>query len=200
MYIKVNLSLCLIKSALRHDVWGIGCIAPPFFTSALDRDVCIVTCRGFVRDLWEVFWIGWLDLLRLIHSYNSGPQIIQRCHWFTHITVHRHTRTGVLSLRQSYPGKGLIAVSLSVQIILEGYFSQTSPFLAIILQAPIPKTRLISIPLLRSSYLGGLPSRNSTLHSMLLNWILYNHCTRTPRKTPSSIFPYCFRHIYRTIA
>jgi hypothetical protein len=35
------------------------------------------------------------------------------------------------------------------------------PILAIILQLPIPKTRLNSIP---SSYLGRLASRNSTLH------------------------------------
>jgi hypothetical protein len=30
-----------------------------------------VTCRGFVRDLYDGFCIGWLDLLRLIHSHTG---------------------------------------------------------------------------------------------------------------------------------
>jgi hypothetical protein len=34
---KVKLSLCLINYALCHeDIWGSGCIAPPFLASALD--------------------------------------------------------------------------------------------------------------------------------------------------------------------
>jgi hypothetical protein len=34
---KMNLFLCLINYALRHeDVWGSGWIAPPFLTSELD--------------------------------------------------------------------------------------------------------------------------------------------------------------------
>jgi hypothetical protein len=44
-------------------------------------------------------------------------------------------------------------------------------------------------------------SEDSTLFSVLLNWILlYKHVARSPRKTPSSIVPYCFRRDYRTIA
>jgi hypothetical protein len=35
--VKVKLPLGLINSALnREDVWGSGCIAPPFLTSLLD--------------------------------------------------------------------------------------------------------------------------------------------------------------------
>jgi hypothetical protein len=41
----------------------------------------------------------------------------------------------------------------------------TNSFLAIILQLPIPKTRLNSIPLLPRSYPGKLASRNSILHN-----------------------------------
>jgi hypothetical protein len=47
--------------------------------------------------------------------------------------------------------------------------SQPNSFLVIILQLPIPKTRLNSIPLLPSSYPGRLASRNSTLRFMLLH-------------------------------
>jgi hypothetical protein len=46
--------------------------------------------------------------------------------------------------------------------------SLSNPFLAIILQLIIPKTRLNSTSLLPSSYPGRLASRNSTLHFLLL--------------------------------
>jgi hypothetical protein len=45
-------------------------------------------------------------------------------------------------------------------------------FLAIILQLPIPKTRLNSIPLLPSSYPGRLASRNSTNSSQLNSFFI----------------------------
>jgi hypothetical protein len=51
-------------------------------------------------------------------------------------------------------------------------FSQSNSFLAFILQLPIPKTRLSSIPLLPSSYPGRLESRNST-RLRLLRWTIY---------------------------
>jgi hypothetical protein len=56
-----------------------------------------------------------------------------------------------------------ITVSLSLRITHEGFFAPPNSFLAIILQLPIPKTRLHSIPLLPSSCPGRLSSRNSTL-------------------------------------
>jgi hypothetical protein len=43
------------------------------------------------------FWIGWLDLLHLIHSYNSGLQEIQRYRYSTHFPAHRYTRTSLIS-------------------------------------------------------------------------------------------------------
>jgi hypothetical protein len=55
--------------------------------------------------------------------------------------------------------------------------------------------RLDSIPLLPSSYPGRLASPNSTLHSVVPNWIfIYTQFVRTTRKTSPSIVPYCFRH------
>jgi hypothetical protein len=45
------------------------------------------------------FWIGWLDLLHLVHSHSSGLQAIRRYRYSTHFTVHRWTCTRVLSLQ-----------------------------------------------------------------------------------------------------
>jgi hypothetical protein len=65
------------------------------------------------------------------------------------------------------------------------------------------------VPLLSTQFNSSAPkliSRQAgvskpTLHSMLLNLIfLYNHFARNPRKTPSSIVPYCFWRVYSTIA
>jgi hypothetical protein len=39
-----------------------------------------------------------LDLLRLIHSYNSGLQVIQSRDYSTQFALHRYTRTRTLSL------------------------------------------------------------------------------------------------------
>jgi hypothetical protein len=55
-----------------------------------------------------------------------------------------------------------ITVSLSLQITHEVFFAPPNSFLAIILQLPIHKTHLNSIPLPRSSCPGRLASRNST--------------------------------------
>jgi hypothetical protein len=41
--------------------------------------------------------IGWLDLLAP-YTHNSELQIIQLYCWFTHLTIHRYTRTRILSL------------------------------------------------------------------------------------------------------
>jgi hypothetical protein len=53
---------------------------------------------------------------------------------------------------------------------MESSFAQPNSFLAIILQLPIPETRLNSIPLLPSSYSGRLASRNSTESKLCLSW------------------------------
>jgi hypothetical protein len=67
-------------------------------------------------------------------------------------------------------------------------FVQSNCFLAIRLQQPVPKTRLNSIPLLRSSYPSWLASRNSTLFcatTASFGTLLYNHFGRTTQKTAS---------------
>jgi hypothetical protein len=85
---------------------------------------------------------------------------IQRCRYSTRFTVHRYTRTRVLSLHYSYPSNGFITVSLALQLTHEALFSSPNSSRAIILQLPIPKTRLSSI---QSSHPGCLASRNSVL-------------------------------------
>jgi hypothetical protein len=127
-----------------------------------------------------------------MHSHSSGLQAIQHYRYSTHFTVHRCTR----SLHQSYPGNGVRTVSLSLQITHGVFFSQPNSFVIIVLQLPIPKTRLNSIP---SLYPGRLASRNSTLQSRLLfctrSRILtvsfYNPSARTPRKTACIVDEAC---------
>jgi hypothetical protein len=58
---------------------------------------------------------------------------------------------------------------LALQIEQEVFISEPNSFLAIILQLPIPKIQLNSIPPLLSAYPGRLASRISAVHSALLN-------------------------------
>jgi hypothetical protein len=60
--------------------------------------VSILPRVGAVRVLWDGVWFGWLDLLHLIHSHSSALQAIQLYRWSTQFTIHRCTRTRVLSL------------------------------------------------------------------------------------------------------
>jgi hypothetical protein len=70
--------------------------------------------------------IGFIALYALtIRDYRQ----LQCYRWSTHFTVHRYTRTKVLSLHWSYPGNGFITVSMSVQFT--HIFTQSDSFLAI---------------------------------------------------------------------
>jgi hypothetical protein len=103
-----------------------------------------------------------VDLLHLIHSTRGYRQYSANAISLPPLHTHYGSQSSlVVSLRRIYN-------SLSLQITHEVFFSQTHSFLAIILQLPITKTRLNSIPLLPVSYPGWLASRNSTLHSRLL--------------------------------
>jgi hypothetical protein len=136
--------------------------------------------------------IGQLDLLTL-YTHNFGLQAIQHYRWCTHFTVHLYTRTTVLSLHKSYPGNGFITVSLSLQITHEVLFAPLNPFLSIILQLPIPKIRLNSIPLLPSSYLARLASRNST--QFLSTELFFISTSHGPRRKQTL---YCFEGLFST--
>jgi hypothetical protein len=99
--------------------------------------------------------------------HNSGLQKIQCYRWSTQFTVHCCTSTWVLSLHYSYPCNGSKTVSLSLQITHGVLFAQPNSYIANILQPPIPKTRLNSIPSLSVSYPGRPASGNSTNSSQL---------------------------------
>jgi hypothetical protein len=62
--------------------------------------------------------IGWLDLLTS-YTINSYLQAIQRYRWCTQLTVHRYTRTRILSLHWSYPDNGIKTVSLWLNLLIK---------------------------------------------------------------------------------
>jgi hypothetical protein len=51
--------------------------------------LCVTYKTEFEFDDW---------IYRTLYFHNSGLQVIQRYFWSTHTTVHRYTRTRVLSL------------------------------------------------------------------------------------------------------
>jgi hypothetical protein len=135
------------------------------------------------------FWIGWLDLLHLIHSHNSGLQAIQH-----YPILHTFQFTVPHSLGFSVFISRILATDLWLshwhfKSRTESSFCSLIPFLALILRLPILKTQHNSIPLLPSSYPGRLVSWDSTrLHfSMTLSHLVtvsfYNPLARTTQKT-----------------
>jgi hypothetical protein len=123
----------------------------------------IDTCIGCA---WRVLeW--WLDSLHLIHSHNPGLQAIA--------IVHTLQFTVQLALALSVFVSRIQATDLQpshcdFKSYVEVFFAQPNSFLAIILQLPIPKIRITSIPLLSRSCPGRLTSRNATLHFALCCW------------------------------
>jgi hypothetical protein len=62
--VKVKLSLCLINQALCQEIWKSGGIAPPFFTSALDRGEWLTSHPDrFTPEegAHSIHWIGGWD-------------------------------------------------------------------------------------------------------------------------------------------
>jgi hypothetical protein len=147
-------------------------------------NIYIVTCRG----AWLMaFGLDDCIYWHLIHTTRDYRQCSTAA-ISTHFTLHRYTRTSVLSLHKSHPGNGFITISLSFQIRHGVFFSQPNSFLPIILQLPVPKTRLISIPLFPGSYPGRLTSCNSTVRFTLCCWTVpYNHFARTTQKIASIV-------------
>jgi hypothetical protein len=136
--------------------------------------------------------IGFVDNL---FTHYSGLQVIQHYLRFTHFTVHRSTRPRFLSLHLSYPDNGFIILSLSLQITHKVFFAPPNSFLAISSQSPstaIPRTRQQLTQINSSSTeLSQLLTTNFSLETPR-----YIALGRTPQKTPSSIVPYCFSHVY----
>jgi hypothetical protein len=130
-----------------------------------------------------------LDTLHTQHGTTGNTTLT----WSTHFKVRRCTHNWVLS--------SLVLSRQRIYNRLTVNWDHTWSLLFAAQFFSCPYCGLNSIHLLPSSYPGRLASRNSTLPSMLINWILLdNHFERTPRKIPSSIVPFCFRHVYGTIA
>jgi hypothetical protein len=91
-------------------------------------------------------------------SYNT----IAILHPFEFIVAHT---LGFLAFTSRILATDLSLSQLALEIIPEVFFSQPNPFLTLILQMSVAKSRLNSIP---SSYHGRLASWNSTVHFRLL--------------------------------
>jgi hypothetical protein len=134
-----------------------------------------------------VFWIAWLHLLTPYTQYWGLQAITALSLIYTLYSSPLHTTLGsqsslVVSRQRIY--NSLTATSnLTWRLLFTAYF-----LLAIILQLPIPKTWLNSIPLLPSSYPGRLASRNSTqFFSTELFFIIALHGPR--RKHTRPLYP-----------
>jgi hypothetical protein len=126
-----------------------------------------------------------IGFLALIRSHNSELQVIQRYRYSTYCPVHHCTSTRVLSLHFSSPSNGFMTVSLALQITHEVYFAPPNSFLAIILQLPIPKSRLDYSRLLLCTL------------SRLLTVPFYNPSARTTQKIEPVLLR---RRVYGSIA
>jgi hypothetical protein len=168
----VEVGLLYFRGLCRLGVWATN----PFWTwcpTSLKychvSRLCVICRRGLG------WMIGFIDTLyiQLGSTRNYSATAI-----YTLYSSPLNTHEGfqfslVVSWQQIYNS------ALSLQITYEVFFSQPNSFLVIILQLPIPKTGLGSIPLLSSSCLGRLASRNST---RLLSSEL-NPFARTTQKT-----------------
>jgi hypothetical protein len=102
-----------------------------------------------------------------MHSHNSGLQAIQRYRYSTNFPLHRCTRTRVLSLSSHIRATYLSQFYYDFKSHMKSSLHSLIPFLAFILRLPIPKTRLLTIPLFPSSYPGRMASGSSTHHFRL---------------------------------
>jgi hypothetical protein len=148
---------------------------------------CMRECMTYKTGSGLGDWIYW----HIIHSTRDYRQL-ERYRCSTHFTCHRYTRTRFFESSLAISWQRIYNSRTNFKSHMKS-FLWPNPFLTIILQLPIPKTQLNTIP---STYPGRLTSRNSTLHSRPFTLILLdNHFARTPRKTLSSLVPYCFRRV-----
>jgi hypothetical protein len=149
----------------------------------------IVTCISDYRRILD--WMIWF-IAPYTFTTRDYRQFQRYC-WSIHFPAHRYTCTRVLF--------SIVVSRQRIYNSLTVTSNHTRSPLCTVQLFSCHYCLLNSIPLLRNSYPGRLASRNSTLHPMLLSWILlYNHFARILGKRPSSIAPYCFRRVYHTVA
>jgi hypothetical protein len=157
------------------------------------RTVFIVSRVGvtYRRGFWLDNWIYW-HLIQNTRNYRQ----LQRSRWSTHFTVHRYTRARILSLHLSYPGNGIIIVSLSLRNTHGIFFSQPNFFLCNYSEIANSEdsTQFNSSAPKLISWQVGVSKLNSSRHyycSLLPN-TFYNHFARTTQKTTSVVMIACF--------
>jgi hypothetical protein len=134
---------------------------PPYLqavSSIRDLKTRHAVCRSLYVTYRRVLdWIiGFIDILYIQLGTTGNYSAIGDLTLYSS-PLHTHTHTLGFSVFTSR----ILATylnSLSLRITHEVFFSQPNFFLAIILQVPIPKTRLNSIPLLPGSSPGRLAS------------------------------------------
>jgi hypothetical protein len=85
-------------------------------------------------------------------TYTTGLQAIERYRWSTHFTVHRYTRTRVLSVHYPSPGNGFISLTVTLNHTWSRLFHHLIPSLPFLLN----RLRLPSLeldPLLDDNWL-----------------------------------------------
>jgi hypothetical protein len=134
-------------------------------------------------DLLDGFWIGWLDLLHLIHSHSSGLHAIQRYRYSTHFQFTVAHALGFSVFTSRILATDLSQSHCNFKSHVKSSCHRLIPFLPF-LRLPIP--RLNSTALDYCSILLCTPS--PTVAPALLN-TSYNHFVWISRKTPCIVVP-----------
>jgi hypothetical protein len=156
--------------------------------------MCRVVCKtyktGFGLDDW---------IYCTLSIHNLGLQVIQCYHWSTYTLCSSPLHALWFSVFTSH----ILATDL-LQITHEVFFAPPNSFLAIsyqLLSSAISRTRPNSRPQLTK-----MNSSSPELYQLLtttdcsFGTSRYIASGRTPRKTLSSIVPYCCRHVYLSAA
>jgi hypothetical protein len=110
-------SLTLEKLGLTRNIYGRD--MTNIYENILPRvGVPWLIITGSGLDDWHTF----------THFGSTGNTALSL---FYTLSVHRWTRTRIVSLHQSYPGNGFITVSLSLQLTHDIFLAQSNFFLAI---------------------------------------------------------------------
>jgi hypothetical protein len=133
------------------------------------------------------------EVLSWFTALYTFTQLGCTCNYSDIADLHTLEFTVIHALRFSVFISGILATDLSQSHFhfkshMKSSLHSLIHFLLFLLQLPIPKTRLNSIPLIPSSYLGRLASRNSTLHflfsTVLYCWTLhYTYFEQSTQKT-----------------
>jgi hypothetical protein len=157
--------------------------------------VGVWSCVGVVAWLIRR-GLNWLDLLHVIHSHNSGLQVLRRYRCSAHFAVLRYTQThwgsqSSLAVFCQRTDNSLTAISHHTWSL----FSTACLFLTFFCSCQFGKLDPILIPLHPSSYPGRLASRNSSIHFsttvLCCRTLLYNVFARTTQKTVSVVKEAC---------